>query len=536
MQKTRHQLFQQMALALSHQQNGNAELALAYWENVLRLAPAELRIHNEILEEGARIAKEHNTDRIWQKVDALTKIYHQEFTEEDRLLFQYVYRAMSQQCSGNHVLAFAYWKNAVATLTSDSLVVTLGVQDFCWTAHQYLKAGNLKHCIDVYAQLIQTFPEFLEGYINLSIIKYKYGYTTEAVPILKKIPPRFREEFVVVRYRDLYEQISEISRQFDHVPYAAIEEIVNDLRIENTFYPSIADEYFTEFISDLVNREKRFFEKRRKVLEEKAIAKTSARLAQEGIALGQRVTLAKQAKREDIPEFLYDSDVRIAEALLNNPNTTREDVLVMAQTACVSEILTLIAENKKWGTLHSIVMAILLNPQTLPQDAIRLLDLLSINDLARVFYKKVIPTEVRMRAKLKIQQIFNTLSLYEKAAAIEVSAGNIFKFLDDVQLDLPSFLANLVKKFPVQPEIIVNISRWKLTPVNILTIIGTKPQFTSNIQIKFALLSNPRTPEEVVISLVQSLEEKDAEYVLLNKHIPSSVKHTISTCFPNMSA
>jgi tetratricopeptide (TPR) repeat protein len=535
MQKTRHQIFQQIASALAHQQSGKTELALAYWENVLRLLPVELRIHNEILAECARMATGNDLERIQQKVELLTQTYHQEFVDEEQLLFQYVYQAMIQQCSRNDTLAFAYWERIVPRLASDALILTLGVQDFCWSAHQYLKAGNIKKCLEIYDQLVRTFPDFLEGYINLSIIKSKYGSPHEALPILKKLPLRSQEEFIIVKYRELYTRIAEITEQFDHVPYAAIEDIVNDLRIENTFYPSIAEEYFTEFISELVNREKRFFEKQRKALEEKAIAKTSARLAQEGIALGQRVTLAKQAKSEEIADFLYDNDVHVVEALLNNPNMTREDVLIMAQTSAVSDILTLIVDNRKWGTVHGIVMAILLNPQTLPRDSARLLDLVSINDLAKVFYKKTLPTEVRMRAKRKVQQIFHELSLADQVAVVEATAGDIFKFLDDRRVELPSFLDALVKKFADQPEIIVNISRWKLTPVPILTLIGTNLRLTSNIQIKFALLSNPRAPEHVVRALVQSLAEKDAEYMLLNKYLPASVKHAIVTFFPKVS-
>lgn len=527
-----------MTVALSHQQNGNTELALAYWENVLNLLPKELRIHNEILEECVQIAQEHDVERIHQKVDALTQTYRQELTEEEQPTFQYVYRAMSQQCGENHALAFAYWKKVITKLTSDSLVVTLGVQDFCWSAYRYLQAGNIKKCIEVYEQILQTFPEFLEGYINLSLLKYKFGLTPEAVLLLKNLPPQSGKEFIVIRYRDLYQQISEVSQQFGHVPYASIEEIVNDLRIENTFYPSIDEDYFTQFITDIVNREKRFFERRRKALEEKAIAKTSKRLAEEGLALGQRVTLAKQAKSEDIPNFLYDNEIRIAEVLLDNPNITREDVLIMAQTTHVSEILTRIAGHRKWGTFHNITIVILLNPQTLPQDSIRLLNRLSINDLATVFYKRNIPTEVRIRAKQRVQEVFNTLSTYEKVAIIEASLGDIFKLLDSVTLDPFPFLEKLVQKFTTQPDIpdiIVNICRWKLTPPGILSLIGTSSTLTSNIRIVFALLSNPRTPTAVIKPLVKALEKKELlHYFLSNKYIPSSVKQSISTFFPDV--
>ena len=536
MPMVRHHIFQQMTLALAHQQNGNMELALAYWESVLRALPENLPIHNAILAECARLLKGAESERLQQKLAALTAAYQQEIPEEAQLTFQQAYRAMIQQCSGNHALAFAYWKNVAAELTSEARIITLGVQDFCWSADQYLQAGNIKNCLALYEQLLATFPEFLEGYINFSLIKYKAGPFAQALPLLAHVPPPYREEFIIVRYRDLFARLAEVAGQFELIPYAAVEEMVNALRIENTFYPAIGEEYFAELIAELINREKRFFEKRRKALEERALAKTSKRLAQEGFALGQRVTLAKHAKSEEIHNFLYDNDIRIAEALLINPNLTREDVLVMAQTSHVSEVLKLIAENRKWGSPHSVALALVCNPQMLPQDAARLLERLSLNDLAAVFYKRTLPAEVRIRAKAKLQEVFNQLSSDDKVAVIEVSCGDILKLVEAVALELPSFCAALISKFAAQPEIIVNLCRWKLTPATTLALIGTDARFCAQLPIKFALLSNPRTPGEIAAALVQSLEKKDVRYFLANKHIPTSVKHCIAAMFPETSA
>ncbi|MBD3309135.1 hypothetical protein GF339_22235 [candidate division KSB3 bacterium] len=540
MQKTRHHIFQQMATALIHQQNGNVTLGVAYWENVLRVLPDDIPVHNQILEECRHLAEQGNLltrllERTHQKVNTLVDTYQKDLSEDEEALSQTIYNAMIQQCSGNHLLALVYWEQALPLLSPDALIISLAVQDFCWMAHQFLTSGHTAKSIALYKHLIRVFPDFLEGYVNLTLILFKNGFTQEVFGVLDAIPPFYQHEFIIIRYTDLYRKIDEISRQFGRVPYAAIENIVTDLQTENTFYPSIIEDYFTDVISELVNREKRFFEKRRKALEQKAISKTSKQLALEGIALGERVTMAKQARIGEIHAFLHDNDIRIAEVLLNNPNITADDVLIMAQTTCISEILSLIAANRKWGTLHSIRIAILFNPQTLPQDSLRLLPLLSITDLAKVFYKKNIPTEVRIKAKEHIQQLFDQAPMHEKFALIEASSGDLFKLLDDVELDISSFAVNLIGKFHEYPEIIINLCRWKLTPASILAMIGNNPQFTLNIRITFALLSNPKTPQSTVKALLQSLSEKDAYHFLFNSHLPSAVKHCITTLFPDMS-
>lgn len=536
MQQTRHPIFQQMTTALSHQQDGSPDLALAYWENLLHILPDELRIQNDILAECSRIAEEAELSRLTVKVEKLTHTYQQQFASDDEAqTYQQVYRAMTQQCSQNHLLAFVYWKRAIKKLTSQSFVITLGVQDLCWNAHQSFSAGNIKGCIDLYQQIMQTFPDFLEGFLNASIVRCSTGQIEEAGQVLLRLPSHVQREFIVSRYLDLYQRMHELTEQFGHVPYAAIEDIVADLHIENTFYPSLAQHMFDDMIEELILREKRFYEKRRKALEERAIAKTSKQLSQEGLALGQRVTLAKHATSDEIQNFLYDNEIRIAEVLLDNPNMSREDVLVMAQTTHVSEILNAIANHYRWKSFHNITMAVLLNPQILPQDANPLLKRLSLSDLATVFYKRNIPTQIRIRAKQRIQDIFNGLSLYDKVATIEATLGDIFRLLESVELELPSFLEQVVTKFVHQPEIIVNICRWKLTPSTILASIAKNHQLKANSQIAFALLSNPRTPMGVVISLLQLLEKRDLHYLLTNKYLPVSVKQSIVSLFPNMS-
>lgn len=542
MPKKRHELFHNMAIALAQQQDKNVTLALAYWENVLRFLPEPIQIQHEILEECRRLVNREIPDglshlgKLQEKLESLTQQYPPpQRSGEDELIAQQIYKALYQQCGNHLTLALAYWKNVRILLSPDALVITLAVQDLCWKAHQFLNTGHIKECIDLYRDLLQTFPEFLEGYLNLSLIFVQHNQIRQIFPLFEQIPEEYQEVFIVRRYLELYETIQEISQQFEHVPYAAIEHFVSDLRIENTFYPSLYEEYFTTFITELVEREKRFFERRRKAREQKAIAKTSQELANEGIALGQRVTMAKRARNKEIHTFLYDNNIRIAEVLLNNPSITVDDVLVIAQTTHVSEILALIKDHYKWGPFHNVRLTVALNPQTLPEDTIRLLPSLNMSALIKIFHKKTLSPEVRIRAKENIQQRFQQFSLADQFALVEVTAGEIFKVLDRVQLDHSSFLMNLLGKFQEQPDIVVNVCRWKLTPPHVLAFIGRNDFFAKNIRIKFALLSNPKTPVDIVTSLLETTARRDLRDLLLNQHLPASVKQAVTIILPDIS-
>lgn len=537
MPKTRHEIFQQMSQALAHQQRGNVPLALSYWENVLRLLPEEIPpIHPFILDECRRLVQVDEAgqatparEKLQIKVESLAVSHHKEFADDEaEETAQQVFRAMYQQCGGNYALALAYWKNALPSLTSNALIISLMVQDFCWQADEFLCAAQTEKAIHLYQQVLRALPDFLEGYVNLALILYRSGQTQEILSLLNRVPPAHRDEFLITRYRDLFQRIAEVSAQFDLLPYAAVEPMVQDLRIQNTFYPLIDESYFNDAIEEIILRERRTNEKRRKALEEKAIAQTAARLAKEGISVGQRVTMARLASSEEIPDFLYDNNIRVIEILLNNPNLTAEDALIIAQTTHVSEILGAIAHHHRWNGLYPLRMAILFNPQTLSKDAFGLLKLLSIGDLAKVYHKKSISTEIRIRAKEEIQQQFQELLLPDKIAIIEATSGDVFKLIDRAPFTLSSFLAGLVGRFHENSEILVNICRWKLTPEDVLVFIGRNPALTTQLRIVFALLSNPNTPEETVRGLLRRIPPHNLRYLSANKLVPPAVKHLIA--------
>ena len=82
-QQTRHPVFQQIAAALSHQQEHVPELAVAYWENILNILPDDCRIHNDILAECERIARAAEIHRLEKKVGKLRETYHVNFRSDE---------------------------------------------------------------------------------------------------------------------------------------------------------------------------------------------------------------------------------------------------------------------------------------------------------------------------------------------------------------------------------------------------------------------------------------------------------------------
>jgi hypothetical protein len=85
----------------------------------------------------------------------------------------------------------------------------------------------------------------------------------------------------------------------------------------------------------------------------------------EKLALGERITSARQCGQALIKHFLFDGHPRIFEALLINKRVREDDlVALVASDRATREQLLLLAQDNKWSYRYAIRKALVLNPAT----------------------------------------------------------------------------------------------------------------------------------------------------------------------------
>lgn len=531
----RHPFYQSISLALAYQSCDKYDLALAYWGNAVKFAPMDFSLKPQVIREYVQIIQDllnreiiQEAEKVRNHLARLEPDFERIFQQDRQIpLHQSIYLAVVHQCQGNYPLSFAYWKQVIAHSSLESILTLRGIEDYCWIADQHWKKGEVRKAIEIYRNLIEINPQFLEGYVNLSLLYYNRGEIQSAINLLERFEVEHKENFLISKYLDLYRSLEELKNQFGETPYAAVEGLVLQIQTENIFYPFVQETYLSFLISNLIKKEKRSFEKKRLEAQEKAISLTSKALAREGISLGERIAMARSATQVEIPRFLHDNDPKIIEALLVNPHVTEEDVLVVAQTNKVSEILELVANHFKWSTRPRVLLSILCNPQIEPASSKKLLPFLGLRDLAIVFHKKRIPAEVRLEAKRLALEIFMNLPLPDQVGVVEATSGDILRVLDRLPPENLKFLDLVLEQFFYEGDIILNISRWWETPVHILEKIGESSHWQENLQIRFALLTNPRTPPYLVLKLLKGLESDELRWMVDNKKLPPYTRGVI---------
>lgn len=119
-----------------------------------------------------------------------------------------------------------------------------------------------------------------------------------------------------------------------------------------------------------------------------------------GLAVGERMAIGRRAGHAVLQHLRFDGDRRVIGALLQNPRMTQGVLLPMvSHETTPPEILRLVAENRRWGVMYPIRLALVKNPRTPPVVAVSLVPRLKRMDLRAISRDRRIHAAVRRRAK-----------------------------------------------------------------------------------------------------------------------------------------
>lgn len=124
-----------------------------------------------------------------------------------------------------------------------------------------------------------------------------------------------------------------------------------------------------------------------------------------GLAVGEKVALARRASPGVIQKLRGDPSPRVIRALLENPRLTEGNVLPLAASeSTLPVILAVLAEDRRWGGRYPVRVALCRNPRTPVDRALAILPLLKKTDLRAVSGDPRLQGPVRRRASLLLGQ------------------------------------------------------------------------------------------------------------------------------------
>jgi hypothetical protein len=117
------------------------------------------------------------------------------------------------------------------------------------------------------------------------------------------------------------------------------------------------------------------------------------------LTLGERKSLARTHRRDQILLLLRDPHPAVVTILLDNPHVTESDIVrISSMRPAVPESLAKIAAHAKWSVRHAVKRALVQNPSTPLADAIRIATTLRASELAQLADDASLPEQLRTHA------------------------------------------------------------------------------------------------------------------------------------------
>lgn len=125
-----------------------------------------------------------------------------------------------------------------------------------------------------------------------------------------------------------------------------------------------------------------------------------------GLAVGERVAIARRASPGLLQKLRADPSPRVVEAMMESPRCSVGILLPLASSeAATGPVLAAVAKHPRWGVRYPIRVALCRNPQTPAQVSLSLLPMLKKVDLRAVSRELRLPTVVRRRAKVLLGEV-----------------------------------------------------------------------------------------------------------------------------------
>jgi len=126
----------------------------------------------------------------------------------------------------------------------------------------------------------------------------------------------------------------------------------------------------------------------------------------EELALGEKIALARRARRGVIEALRTSKEPGVLKALLSNPRFVERDAVTLASDdRSPREVLAQLAAHPAWGGRYQVRLSLVGNPGTPIPSALKLLEELPARDLERIAQDDAVPRIVRVRAERRLHDV-----------------------------------------------------------------------------------------------------------------------------------
>lgn len=232
---------------------------------------------------------------------------------------------------------------------------------------------------------------------------------------------------------------------------------------------------------------------------------------------------AAYAPRHLLDKFFKESAKEVLLALARNPNLQEKDLLrLLERKDLPGEVLREIAAHKETAHKYSVRLALTRHPKTPRLVSLPLLKFLYLFDLVRVCQTPAVPADVKIAAEDHILKRLETIPRGEKITLARRAPGRVAAKMV-VTTDGELIRAALDNSFLTEAHLFRVLSLQNL-PAAVVEAIAQHEKWSYRYHVRLALVRNPLTPLQRVLSFLPDLAVNDLREICLDKRMPEPVR------------
>ncbi len=235
------------------------------------------------------------------------------------------------------------------------------------------------------------------------------------------------------------------------------------------------------------------------------------------------IKLASSDKPEDLMKVIYSTSADVLSILILNRNLTEDMAIAMAgRRDLASEILTTLANDKRWRDSHGLLSAVCNNPKTPSRVAIAMLKKLRIFDLADLARNHHIAGNVKKKVELEIVERIPSLPPGIKKTLARRGSGNIVLRL--LQEDNDDTIRNCLDNPQLTEAHLHKAMYSPLTSLPAINMIATHPKWSLRYPLRYALIRNNRTLLQNTVGFLAGMKSTDLKDLYNDPTVPKGTK------------
>ncbi len=243
-----------------------------------------------------------------------------------------------------------------------------------------------------------------------------------------------------------------------------------------------------------------------------------ARKKLKALPLEKKIALASRSAPDLLMVLLDEKQGPVIQAALNNPHLNPDHIQRMVQNPSTpAEVLEAISQKKEWIRPYRVQMELIKNPHTPISIAIEFVRVMGLTELTSLLGAQGLQPGLRQRMFDLFRQKISQLGEVHRASLLDRVPSDAAQII--IELGGEQVLTTAIRNNHLRQHQAIRIARSSQSTPKILTLLFETPPWGQQYEVRWTLINNDNTPNDVRLKIHRTLTQADKKRLKQNKKL-----------------